>query len=121
MSAFCPLQSGGVTDQGVGKVSIDAALIKKRGHTGIDIDSGHAGKPIGCQDRRQADRVQRWIVVTDAGGMHAVHADAVGPKFGWSDSPVVLRATVLGGRDENSRSEEHTSELQSRQYLVCRL
>src|SRR3712207_8347257 len=24
-------------------------------------------------------------------------------------------------RDERSRSEEHTSELQSRQYLVCRL
>src|SRR3712207_8942716 len=26
-----------------------------------------------------------------------------------------------GGRPANSRSEEHTSELQSRQYLVCRL
>src|SRR3712207_7750168 len=31
-----------------------------------------------------------------------------------------LRQGVGGGRDE-SRSEEHTSELQSRQYLVCRL
>src|SRR3712207_8589923 len=32
-------------------------------------------------------------------------------------------AVVLGGRDhlELDRSEEHTSELQSRQYLVCRL
>src|SRR3712207_7027305 len=26
-----------------------------------------------------------------------------------------------GSVDRNSRSEEHTSELQSRQYLVCRL
>src|SRR3712207_7788924 len=26
-----------------------------------------------------------------------------------------------GGRDRQRRSEEHTSELQSRQYLVCRL
>src|SRR3712207_8542906 len=26
-----------------------------------------------------------------------------------------------GGRSGSSRSEEHTSELQSRQYLVCRL
>src|SRR3712207_7182446 len=26
-----------------------------------------------------------------------------------------------GGRDRAARSEEHTSELQSRQYLVCRL
>src|SRR3712207_8532458 len=27
----------------------------------------------------------------------------------------------LGGRHPEPRSEEHTSELQSRQYLVCRL
>src|SRR3712207_8406636 len=42
-----------------------------------------------------------------------------------------LRATVVGDRvftasidsqsSERARSEEHTSELQSRQYLVCRL
>src|SRR3712207_8378912 len=32
------------------------------------------------------------------------------------------RARVLGGEDvRRRRSEEHTSELQSRQYLVCRL
>src|SRR3712207_8932825 len=30
-------------------------------------------------------------------------------------------ATVECGRPVTSRSEEHTSELQSRQYLVCRL
>src|SRR3712207_7742049 len=37
----------------------------------------------------------------------------------WAKEPVFQR-----GRDRNSRatrSEEHTSELQSRQYLVCRL
>src|SRR3712207_7095067 len=27
----------------------------------------------------------------------------------------------VGGRHRQARSEEHTSELQSRQYLVCRL
>src|SRR3712207_7072300 len=33
-----------------------------------------------------------------------------------------LRAGRTGtGRDPRPRSEEHTSELQSRQYLVCRL
>src|SRR3712207_7134997 len=31
------------------------------------------------------------------------------------------RVIVLDGKDFPSRSEEHTSELQSRQYLVCRL
>src|SRR3712207_7999069 len=30
-------------------------------------------------------------------------------------------ARVRGGRPQPPRSEEHTSELQSRQYLVCRL
>src|SRR3712207_6950647 len=32
-----------------------------------------------------------------------------------------LTRLVVGCRPEQSRSEEHTSELQSRQYLVCRL
>src|SRR3712207_8258024 len=32
-----------------------------------------------------------------------------------------LRASVNEALRANSRSEEHTSELQSRQYLVCRL
>src|SRR5205823_13210753 len=36
-------------------------------------------------------------------------------------SPVRRRALLLGGRPEEARSEEHTSELQSLAYLVCRL
>src|SRR3712207_7065313 len=35
--------------------------------------------------------------------------------------PVALRREGAAGADEQHRSEEHTSELQSRQYLVCRL
>src|SRR3712207_7776861 len=52
-------------------------------------------------------------------------------RFAWSGRarPAALscgreRAKVPGAaatRREESRSEEHTSELQSRQYLVCRL
>src|SRR3712207_7448354 len=34
---------------------------------------------------------------------------------------VVARQVDFGGTDTPKRSEEHTSELQSRQYLVCRL
>src|SRR3712207_7271352 len=34
---------------------------------------------------------------------------------------VVLRVDVHAGQDLGLRSEEHTSELQSRQYIVCRL
>src|SRR3712207_7052901 len=40
------------------------------------------------------------------------------------DEPKVLEANAFAGegmRADDDRSEEHTSELQSRQYLVCRL
>src|SRR3712207_7268207 len=36
-------------------------------------------------------------------------------------SRAVLEALFVSGRVGIARSEEHTSELQSRQYLVCRL
>src|SRR3712207_8263177 len=64
---------------------------------------------------RSFTRIERWIRQSD-GDVH------------WR---TLSAANVLGvyGRDANSRvadptdprSEEHTSELQSRQYLVCRL
>src|SRR5258707_9960117 len=38
----------------------------------------------------------------------------------WSPAPS-MTATAPEFRTANRRSEEHTSELQSRQYLVCRL
>src|SRR3712207_8472187 len=46
------------------------------------------------------------------------------PALGDHDGRVPLRAHFnfpLGRRAPRRRSEEHTSELQSRQYLVCRL
>src|SRR3712207_8077813 len=61
---------------------------------------------------------------------------AYGPSFGYTldlmrhdpDAPngmteflIASTATALGARGVARRSEEHTSELQSRQYLVCRL
>src|SRR3712207_9033958 len=66
-----------------------------------------------------------------------VYNDALGPfvKFGiykpaWAqptNSPITERTLLIdevrvGDANSNlARSEEHTSELQSRQYLVCRL
>src|SRR3712207_8432012 len=60
----------------------------------------------------------RSVVLPDAEG---VQAHAVGEL----DLLQELRHPVLGPHDlpggRVGRSEEHTSELQSRQYLVCRL
>src|SRR3712207_8683042 len=41
------------------------------------------------------------------------------PKLG--SGTALGRREVRGPRNHDARSEEHTSELQSRQYLVCRL
>src|SRR3712207_8573082 len=56
------------------------------------------------------------------GGYEIVQAlveDSTGRPFGEAARELVLRPA--GMADSLFRSEEHTSELQSRQYLVCRL
>src|SRR3712207_8573708 len=44
---------------------------------------------------------------------------AAGEELGYKQEDVVIRGHAIECRI--NRSEEHTSELQSRQYLVCRL
>src|SRR3712207_7063255 len=47
---------------------------------------------------------------------------AVAPELARNERPQrALRADHERGGHPSARSEEHTSELQSRQYLVCRL
>src|SRR3712207_6869651 len=58
-----------------------------------------------------------------AGTGHHVHAlvlEARHPERGDGQAEHILTGPQ-GGADGPGRSEEHTSELQSRQYLVCRL
>src|SRR3712207_8686413 len=64
--------------------------------------------------RRPARRDRR----ADAGGERPVAAD--GRRAGREGELRRVRARP-GGAGAAERSEEHTSELQSRQYLVCRL
>src|SRR3712207_8633116 len=45
-------------------------------------------------------------------------------RIAWPSDDIQRRVILddrAGAHDDNLRSEEHTSELQSRQYLVCRL
>src|SRR3712207_8621910 len=53
------------------------------------------------------------------GQAQPTHRSFVGKRSGWLGLP--MRSTTSLGSPGRSRSEEHTSELQSRQYLVCRL
>src|SRR3712207_748380 len=43
------------------------------------------------------------------------------PRYKWIGGVIHAKFRVFGSIRCQSRSEEHTSELQSRQYLVCRL
>src|SRR3712207_8273875 len=59
-----------------------------------------------------------WRVDEDAVaevGRAAIEAGNLGRQAHWSG------ASLIGHDPGAARSEEHTSELQSRQYLVCRL
>src|SRR3712207_8044524 len=57
---------------------------------------------------------RRALRLDDGGGEHRVSIARSGRARPEGDQR-------KGGRDPRCRSEEHTSELQSRQYLVCRL
>src|SRR3712207_8721885 len=57
-------------------------------------------------------------------GPAGLHPDAVGtpfPRVGANSAGFAARHRGAARPDSVVRSEEHTSELQSRQYLVCRL
>src|SRR3712207_7931121 len=51
----------------------------------------------------------------------AVRRTDLGQFFGYRVAELRQSAVVAPVSEEGVRSEEHTSELQSRQYLVCRL
>src|SRR3712207_8517319 len=65
-----------------------------------------------------------WLVATD-GGPEEIQLERHQRRIGDLHKRVKDRLTGIGGHRELEivvvRSEEHTSELQSRQYLVCRL
>src|SRR3712207_7918760 len=69
--------------------------------------------------QRRGGRRDQPRVAEDPVGTAGVHGGAAGHRRRGH-----LRAGPAvhgGGHPEPARSEEHTSELQSRQYLVCRL
>src|SRR3712207_8891573 len=66
---------------------------------------------------REVDRAGGVVAEEDLLPRAAAVARAVDPAVGGRLEDVAERGHV----DDLRRSEEHTSELQSRQYLVCRL
>src|SRR3712207_6996232 len=76
----------------------------------------------GVQELHEALRAIAGIRRHHLGGaeVREQQGRAVGAAVG-RQAPVVLGQGAARAEDERQRSEEHTSELQSRQYFVCRL
>src|SRR3712207_8299007 len=61
------------------------------------------------------------IAVHAARAEEGIEIFTVGHRTVGSEAPVLMMITFVWCGNLGDRSEEHTSELQSRQYLVCRL
>src|SRR5439155_6115922 len=68
-------------------------------------------------------RVAGQKVRFDEGAPFAAIRHAITGDSGWATASISREQskTLFAGRTKESRSEEHTSELQSRGHLVCRL
>src|SRR3712207_7985578 len=71
-------------------------------------------------------RSSLYMLITTQRGKYTHHINNIKPSFTRENALIALHMTPLLLLSLNpkiilGRSEEHTSELQSRQYLVCRL
>src|SRR3712207_8933332 len=70
----------------------------------------------------KVNRKERQAALRSALALHADRGSLAVLDVAAFDAPSTKRAAeTLAGWGRPGRSEEHTSELQSRQYLVCRL
>src|SRR3712207_8404281 len=69
----------------------------------------------------RSDRAGRPVPVAEVAADHDVRGEEVLDQHGVGERLGAELAELVGERQHAHRSEEHTSELQSRQYLVCRL
>src|SRR3712207_8266900 len=92
-------------------------------HARADLAAGHLAhlQPEGHVVEHRHLRVER-VVLEDHGDVSVARRDALDRAVADPDAPA-RHALEPGEQPQGGglRSEEHTSELQSRQYIVCRL
>src|SRR3712207_6850215 len=70
---------------------------------------------------RGADLLEAAVAAEQRGERQRQEDDEDDPEPHGAEDLLAFHTPMPGGRVLRPRSEEHTSELQSRQYLVCRL
>src|SRR3712207_9372369 len=87
-------------------------LFRSVGGLGVDVD---VPRPAGVEAGQNRLQLEAAVVVGELVATQGIADVVVRPGV------VGLPEVEEGAGDRPARSEEHTSELQSRQYLVCRL
>src|SRR3712207_8150392 len=106
-------------DYGGGHDAVDGAAGGEDGPgRGGNDGAGHV-QPAGDRQHARGDWPHARRGQSAPGRAAGEHAVRSGGGVRWS--PDFGQVVKLGPPARGTRSEEHTSELQSRQYLVCRL
>src|SRR3712207_8498968 len=114
------MMSKGMERAGISRVDIE----RTRDRVRVDIHTARPGIVIGRRGA-EADRIRGDLEKLTGKQVQLNILEVKGPE---ADAQLVaqgvaeqLSSRVSFRRAMRKRSEEHTSELQSRQYLVCRL
>src|SRR3712207_5021044 len=114
-----PLPLAGVDEAGCAPLAgpvVAAAVVLDRDHFPRGIDDS---KKLGLEAREALHAKLMRQARCGVGVCSVEEIDAL--NIYWARMLAMARAVEALGFDPAFRSEEHTSELQSRQYLVCRL
>src|SRR2546425_949349 len=87
----------------------------------VDCQHHHARQGVAGEQHEQRDLGRRRDQHDPQHAPHQIHEAFPGPELHALELRVLDRADHQEGQDDQVRSEEHTSELQSLAYLVCRL
>src|SRR3712207_8457322 len=105
--------------------ALEGAAIPR--HVGVIVDGNRRwARAIGLEDpnaghRRGADKIAGFLGWCDEAGVEVVTLFLLSTDNLSRPEPELLPLLRIIEGVAEDRSEEHTSELQSRQYLVCRL
>src|SRR3712207_106420 len=101
-------------------LTIEERSLRQRGIKDLSMSEIHALEAIGTGDGRMMSEVADALDIT-MGTLTTTISKLESKGYAKREKDPNDRRVVIASLTRKGRSEEHTSELQSRQYLVCRL